>query len=69
MDLPLEVSGTDSNAAMADGPIRRLSIVGEVILSLSEIFAGGQPLCDVLDRSHDVSDFLLEQGETWGWRS
>ena len=67
VDLPLEVSGTDSNAVVADGPVRRLSIVGEVTLSLAEVFSGGQPLCDVLDRSHDVSDFLLEQGETWGW--
>ena len=44
------------------------SIVGEVSLSLAEVFSGGQPLCDVLERSHDVSDFLLEQGENWGWK-
>ena len=67
VELPLEVSGTDSNAVVADGPVRRLSIVGEVSLSLAELFSGGQPLCDVLERSHDVSDFLLEQGEAWGW--
>jgi len=67
VELPLEVSGTDSNAAMAAGPERRLSSVGEVTLSLSEVFTGGQPLCDVLDRSHDVSDFLLERGDQWGW--
>ena len=67
VDLPLEVSGIDSNAVVADGPVRRLSIVGEVTLSLAEVFSGAQPLCDVLDRSHDVSDFLLERGDAWGW--
>ncbi len=67
VDLPLEVSGIDSNAVVADGPERRLSIVGEVTLRLAEVFSGGQAPCDVLDRSHDVSDFLLEQGTVWGW--
>lgn len=66
VELPLEVSGIDSNAVVA-GLERRLSIVGEVTLHLSEVFSGNQAPCDVLDRSHDVSDFLLDRGAVWGW--
>lgn len=66
-DLPLEVSGIESTGVITDGPDLRLSIVGSVQLSLSEVFQGRQPLCDILDRSHEVSGFLLDRVETWGW--
>ena len=67
-DLPLEISGIESTAAVGDSPDRRLSIVGSVDLLLADVYRGRQPLCDVLDRSHDVSNFLLERVAVWGWK-
>lgn len=67
-DLPLEVSLIDSTAAVTDAPERRLSLVGTTEISLSDLFDHIQPLCDTLDRCHDVSDFLLSRAPGWGWQ-
>ena len=64
-DLPMEVSAIDSTAPVSDAPERRLSIVGRVDLSLYQVWNGEQPLCDVLDRAHAVSEFLLDRVEAW----
>lgn len=64
-ELPLEVSATDTFAAVTDRPQRQLSIVGRVELSLVEVYDGRVKLCDVLDRARDVSGFLLERAEGW----
>jgi hypothetical protein len=63
--LPLEVSIIDSFGAVADAPVRSLSLVARVDLLMGEVYLGKVELCDVLDRGHDVSMFLLEQAENW----
>ena len=57
--LPLEVSSTDSLDAVSERPETKLNVVGKVEISLADIFMGRQPLCEELDRSHSVSEFLL----------
>ena len=64
-DLPLEVSAIDSTAAVSEAPERRLSIVGTVEVSLTDIYQRRRALCDVLDRCHDVSEFLLSGTSLW----
>ena len=64
-DLPLEVSAIDSTAVVSEAPERRLSIVGRVELSLADIYQRQRTLCDVLDRCHDVSEFLLSGTSLW----
>lgn len=64
-DLPLEVSAIDSFAAVTDAPLRRLSIVAGVQVPLAEAFMGGQVPCEVMDRCHEVSEFLLEKAPDW----
>ncbi len=64
-ELPLEVSATDSYPAVTDGPERRLSIVGRVEVSLVEVYLGREQLCDILDRSRDLSAFLLDRIGDW----
>ncbi len=64
-DLPLEVSAIDSFASVTDAPRRSLSIVAGVQVPLAEAFVGGQVPCDVMDRCHAVSEFLLERAPDW----
>lgn len=64
--LPLEVSAIDSFASVTDGPDRTVGIVGKVEVSLANVYSGHQDLlCDVLDRCHDVSAYLLERAPAW----
>lgn len=65
MDLVIEVSAIDSFAAMADAPERRLQLVGKSTVNLVDIMVGREQLCEVLDRSHDVSEYLLDRVEGW----
>ncbi len=65
-DLPLEVSAIDSFATVTDGADRTVGIVGRVEVSLTQLFTGERdPLCEVFDRCHDVSDYLLERAPAW----
>jgi hypothetical protein len=65
-ELPLEVSAIDSYASVTDGADRTVSIVGKVEVSLAQVYVGQQDLlCDVLDRCHGVSAYLLERAPTW----
>jgi len=64
-DLPLEVSAIDSTAAVTDAPERTLTIMARVELSLSDLFMHRENLCDVFDRCHDVSEFLLDRAPVW----
>ena len=63
--LPLEVSAVDSFAAVTDAPERSLTIVARVQVALAAIFLGQEALCDVLDRCHEVSEFLLDRAPAW----
>jgi len=64
-DLPLEVSAIDSFASVTDAPERSLTIVSRVEVGLDRIFLGQEQLCDILDRCHDVSSYLLEHAPAW----
>ncbi|MCB0977822.1 MAG: hypothetical protein KDB02_10230 [Acidimicrobiales bacterium] len=65
-ELPLEVSAIDSYATVTDGADRTVGIVGRVEVSLTKVYQGQQDLlCDVLDRCHEVSAYLLERAPAW----
>ena len=65
-DLPLEVSAIDSFASVTDGADRTVGIIGKVEVSLASVYIGQQDLlCDVLDRCHEVSAYLLDRAPTW----
>ena len=64
-DLPLEVSAIDSFAAVTDAPERSLNVVSRIEVGLDKIFLGQEQLCDVLDRCHAVSTFLLDRAPAW----
>jgi len=64
-NLPLEVSMIDSFGAVADGSERSLSLVGRVDLGMTDVYLGKTELCEVLDRGHAVSMFLLEHAKAW----
>jgi hypothetical protein len=64
-DLPLEVSAIDSFGSVTDAAERSLTIVARIEVGLDRIFLGQEQLCDVLDRCHDVSMFLLDRAPAW----
>ena len=64
-DLPLEVSAIDSFASVTDAAERSLTIVSRVEVGLDRIFLGQEQLCDILDRCHEVSGFLLDRAPVW----
>lgn len=63
--LPVTVSATDVFADVTDPPTRSLGIVGATEISLAEIFLGNELLCDELDRSHELSMYLLDSVTRW----
>lgn len=63
--LPLEVSAIDSYPSVTDAPERSLTIVSRIEVGLDRIFLGQEQVCDVLDRCHDVSTFLLDRAPSW----
>ena len=65
MELPLEVSASDSFPSPTDASERRLTIVAHQQLSLARIYGGEELLCDVLDRCLAISRFLLERAPGW----
>ena len=65
-DLPLEVSAIDSYASVTEAADRSVGIVANVDVSLALVYSGEPDLlCDVLDRCHAVSIYLLEQAPVW----
>jgi hypothetical protein len=65
LGLPVEVSAIDSYGAVTDAPERRLTITGKSSVSLVDVLMGREQLCEVLDRSHDVSEYLLARVGGW----
>ena len=65
VDLPVEVSATDSFASVTDAPERSLSLSAKADVSLAQVYMGEEILCDTLVRCRDVSLFLLERAATW----
>src|SRR5690625_3166770 len=65
-DLPLQVSAIDAYASVTDAAERTVGILGRVEISLADIYSGTEnTLCDVLDRCHEVSEYLLDRAPTW----
>lgn len=63
--IPVDVSAIDTFAAVTDAAVRSLQILGKLELSMPEIMLGELKMCDLLDRAHDVSMYLLDQSERW----
>lgn len=64
-DLPLEVSAIDSFASVTDPAERSLTIVARIEVGLDSLYGGQDHLCDVLDKCHEVSSFLLDRAPVW----
>ena len=64
-DVPVDVSAIDSFAAVTDAPERRLQLVGRTEVSLSAMIMGREQLCGALDRSKDISLYLLDRMPAW----
>jgi len=64
-DLPLEVSALDSFASVTDAPERSLTIVARIEVGLDKIFLAQEQLCEVLDKCHEVSTYLLDRAPAW----
>jgi hypothetical protein len=63
--LPLEVAAIDSIPTVTDDSQRSLSIASRTEVSLNRILIGEEHFCDVLDRCHDVSSYLLDRAPVW----
>jgi hypothetical protein len=64
-DLPLEISAIDSFHAVIDAPERSLTVTAPLEVALDRIFLGQEQLCEVLDRCHEVSTYLLDHAPAW----
>ena len=66
-DLPIEVSAIDSFAAVTDAPQRTLSVTARLETPLAAMFMGenSTSMCDALDRSRQISEYLLDQAPAW----
>lgn len=65
IDLPIEVSSVRSMGALSPADDERLSIVGVANRSLVDVMFQQDSLCEVLDRVHDVSMYMLEHAPEW----
>lgn len=63
--LPIEVSAIDSHAQVTDPVERRLMVQGKASVSLVDVVMGREQLCEVLDCSRDVSEYLVERVGDW----
>jgi hypothetical protein len=65
VELPLEISATDSFGSVTDAPVRRLTIVARQQVSLARVLAGEELLCDTFDRALAVTRFFLDNAPNW----
>ena len=63
--LPIEVSAIDSHPMVTDPAERRLSVQGRAKGNLVDVVMGREQLCEVLDRSREVSEYLVERVGDW----
>jgi hypothetical protein len=63
--LPLEVAATDVVSAPTEAPERRLVITARWAVSLARIVTGKESLCELFDRSREVSLYLLDHYSAW----
>ena len=66
-DLPIEVSAIDSFAAVTDAPQRTVSVTARLETPLAAMFMGenSTSMCDALDRSRQISEYLLDRAPAW----
>jgi hypothetical protein len=64
-ELPLKVSAIDSTAEVTDAPERTLAITARIELGLDDLFMHRENLCEIFDRCHAVSEFLLDRAPAW----
>jgi hypothetical protein len=65
LDLPIEVRSVRSMGALSSVDDERLSVVGAVERSLVDVMFRQDSLCDVLDRVHDVSMYMVDHADEW----
>jgi hypothetical protein len=65
ISLAVETAAIDSYGAVTDAPERRLTLTGKSSVSLVEVLMGREQLCDVLDRSREVSEYLVDRVGGW----
>jgi hypothetical protein len=65
VELPLEVSATDTYPSATDPSERRLTITSRLNVSLAKVLAGEDLLCDTLERCMTVSRYLLDRAPAW----
>ena len=65
IDLPIEVSSVETMGALSDKGDRLLSVVGAAKRSLVDVVFKQDSLCDVLDRVHEVSMYMVEHADAW----
>jgi len=66
LELPVEVSATDSFASVTDAPERSLTMIARIPVDLADVLLGEEtPFCETLDRCKEVSLFLLDHAPGW----
>lgn len=63
--LPIEVSAIDSHPLVTDPVERRLMVQGKSSVSLVDVVMGREQLCEVLDCSREVSEYLVDRVGDW----
>ncbi len=64
--LPVEVSATSTFASVTDAPQQGLMVVGRGAVSLAGVFVAREQLCEELDASLKVSQYLVQKANDWG---
>lgn len=66
LELPLEISAIDSYQQVTDAPVRSLTVIGRVPISLAMVYRGDtESVCPILDKCREVSLDLLHRVPTW----
>lgn len=64
-ELPLKVQAIDSTHDVIDAPERTLVIGAKIEIGLDDLFMHRENLCEIFDRCHAVSEFLLDRAPVW----
>ena len=66
-DLPTQVSAVDSFETVTDAPQRSIGVIARLETPLASLFRGDDTnwMCDALDRSRAISEYLLDQAPAW----
>jgi len=66
-DLPTQVSAVDSFEMVTDAPQRSIGVTARLETPLASLFRGDDTnwMCDALERSRAISEYLLDQAPAW----